>query len=253
MRTSAYIPLLLGLSRITNFSSGSLFYQREDGGYWDLKENIHIFCHPTLENLTITGAKLDEKGFESIEQPSETALTKLKLINCDIHDEALSELLLFPDALKEITITHVEEPSPPLEESVDATMHDYIVALSSAQHSLEYISIDFPSLGGNKALRLRMFEELKELHLRDYQLFGKSSSSPRMHSVGLPPQLETLKFWSPVGTDEGVAELLCYEIENIGVMARNMKHLIIEGKGTVPPNVLEAIEKAKDHFDLKFR
>lgn len=230
-----------------------MFYQREDGGYWDLKENIHIFCHPTLESLTITRAKLDEKGFESIEQPSETALTKLHLIECDINDEALSELLLFPDALKEITITHLEEPSPSLEESVDATMHDYILALSSAQHSLEYISINFPSLGGNKALRLRMFEELKELHLRDYQLFGKSSSSPRMHSVGLPPQLETLKFWNPIGEDEGVVELLCYEIENLGVMARNLRHLIIEGEGTVPPRILDAIKASKEPFELEFR
>ncbi|KAF2712950.1 hypothetical protein K504DRAFT_478920 [Pleomassaria siparia CBS 279.74] len=231
----------------------SLFYQREDGGYWDLKENIHIFCHPTLESLTITRAKLDEKGFESIEQPSETALAKLRLIECDINDEALSELLLFPDCLKEITINHTEEPSPPLEESADATMHDYILALSSAQETLEYISINFPTLGGHKALRLRKFVELKELHLRDYQLFGKSSSSPRMHSVGLPPELEILKLWNPIGGDEGVAELLCYEIENLGVMARNLKKFIIEGEGKVPEKILDVIQASKEPFELEFR
>jgi hypothetical protein len=180
-------------------------------------------------------------------------LTKLRLIECDINDEALSELLLFPDALKEITITHLEEPEPPLEESEDATMHDYILALSSAQHSLEYISIDYPSLGGNKALRLRMFEQLKELHLRDYQLFGKSCSKPRMHSVGLPPELETLKFWTPIGEDEGVVELLCYEIENLGVMARNLKKLVIEGGGEVPEKILDALKAATHPFELEIR
>ncbi|CAG8950650.1 hypothetical protein HYFRA_00002860 [Hymenoscyphus fraxineus] len=231
----------------------SLFYQCDDGGYWDLKENIHIFGHPTLENLTITRAKLDEKGFESVEQPSETALTKLQLIECDINDEALSELLLFPDALKEITITHLKNPSPPLEESADATMHDYFLALSSAQHTLEYISIDFPSLGGNKALRLRDFEELKTLHLRDYQLFGQSSSSPRLHSVALPPNLETLKFWNPIGEDEEVAELLCYEIENIGIMGRKLQRLIIEGEGVVPPKILEACKVSEEHFELELK
>ncbi|KAG9228287.1 hypothetical protein BJ875DRAFT_490025 [Amylocarpus encephaloides] len=230
----------------------SLFYQCEDGGYWDLKENIHIFGHPTLETLTITRARLDEKGFESVEQPSETALTSLKLIECDINDEALSELLLFPDALKEITITHSADPSPPLEESADATMHDYLLALKSANHSLEYISIDFPSLAGNKALRMRDFEELKTLHLRDYQLFGKSSSSPRLHSVALPPNLETLKFWGPTGEDEEVAELFCYEIENMGIMARNLKHMVIEGPGMIPENILEACKKAES-FELAVR
>jgi hypothetical protein len=232
---------------------GSLFYQREDGGYWDLKENIHIFGHPTLETLTITRARLDEKGFESVEQPSETALTTLKLINCDINDDALSELLLFPDALKEITITHSATPDPPLEESANATMADYILALGSAQHSLEFISIDFPSLGGTKALRMREFEELKTLELRDYQLFGKSSSSARLHSVALPPNLETLKFWAPIGEDEEVVELLCYEIENMGFLARKLKHLVIEGPGEVPKAVLDACEGAKESFALELR
>jgi hypothetical protein len=224
---------------------GSLFYQREDGGYWDLKENIHIFGHPTLETLTITRARLDEKGFESVEQPSETALTTLKLINCDINDDALSELLLFPDALKEITITHSANPEPPLEESANATMSDYILALGSANHSLESISIDFPTLGGTKALRMREFEQLHTLELRDYQLFGQSSSAARLHSVALPPNLETLKFWGPVGEDEEVCELLCYEIENMGFLARKLRRLEIEG-GVVPEVVREFLFLRED-------
>ena len=236
-----------------NLREGSLFYQREDGGYWDLKENIHIFGHPTLETLKITRARLDEKGFESVEQPSETALTTLSLVGCDINDDALSELLLFPDALKNITITHGAIPEPPLEESQDATMSDYVLALGSAQHSLEFISIDFPSLGGNKALRMREFEEVKTLEIRDYQLFGKSSSSPRLHSVALPPNLETLKFWGPIGEDEEVAELLCYEIENMGFLARNLKNLVIEGPGVLPENVKLAAKGAEEHFTLELR
>ena len=104
---------------VLTISLGSLFYQCEDGGYWDLQENIHIFSHPTLENLTIRRAKLDHRGFEGIEQPSETPLKELHLIECDINDDGLSDLLLIPEALQEITISQLQFPLPPLEESPD--------------------------------------------------------------------------------------------------------------------------------------
>ncbi|VUC32535.1 unnamed protein product [Clonostachys rosea] len=85
--------------------SCTLFYQTDDDGYWDLQENIHIFAHPTLETLVIKKAKLDYRGFDLIEQPHETALSKLHLIECDINDDALSDLLMFPKALKEFLET----------------------------------------------------------------------------------------------------------------------------------------------------
>jgi hypothetical protein len=223
-----------------------LFYQREDGGYWDLQQNIHIFGHPTLENLTIRRAKLDRRGFESVEQPSETSLTVLHLIECDIDDSALSELLLFPDALKHITMTQLEVPDPPLEESSD-DIEDYVLALRSADHSLESISIDFPTLGSENPLKLRAFEVLTSLEIRHFQLFGQN----RLHSVGLPPNLESLTFLDEVGGDEMLLDLLCYTIEQKDIVARKLRYLaVVEGEDGLPPRLVEACEAATD-LDLR--
>jgi hypothetical protein len=218
-----------------------LFYQCENGGYWDLQENIHIFNHPTLESLTIRRAKLDQRGFESLEKPEMTALKELHLIECDINDDALSDLLLHPEALKEITITQLEVPSPPLEESPD-DIEDYILALRSAQHSLETITIDFPTLGAENALRLRDFEVLRELQLRDYQLFGQKT--PRLHSVGLPSNLEVLEFLNEVGANEEIVDLLHYTIENKAIFARKWSHMVVAGgEDGLPTKIAEACEQ----------
>ncbi|KAK7214498.1 hypothetical protein V2G26_002501 [Clonostachys chloroleuca] len=167
--------------------SCTLFYQTENDQYWDLYENIHIFAHPTLETLVIKRAKLDYRGFDLIEQPHETALSKLHLIECDINDDALSDLLMFPKALKEFVMTQNEEPSPELEESSDS-IRDYMIAVKSACHSLETVTIDFPTLMTHRALALREFDHLKTLRINwDHQLFGKTSKKPRLHSAGLPP------------------------------------------------------------------
>ena len=233
---------------------GSLFYQCEDGGYWDLQENIHIFSHPTLENLSIRRAKLDQRGFESLEQPSETPLRELHLIECDINDEGLSDLLLIPEALQEITITQLQFPSPPLEESPD-DVEDYIFAIQSAQHSLQTVSIDFATLSAENPMKLRGYEALKSLELRDYQLFGQSSGSPRLHSVGLPPNLEVLKFLNPVGDDEELLDLLCYTVENKAILARKLHQMIAVGsegeENVLPPKLLEACAAVGIRLSIK--
>ncbi|KAJ5040551.1 uncharacterized protein L3040_006204 [Drepanopeziza brunnea f. sp. 'multigermtubi'] len=226
----------------------SLFYQREDGGYWDLQENIHIFGHPTLEHLTIRHAKLDERGFESLEKPWYTGLKALFLLECDIHDDALADLLVLPEALEEITITQLEDPEPALEESPEY-MEDYILACRSAQHSLQRITIDFPTLAAKNPLKLRDFELLKELKLRDHQLFGMKT--PRLFSVALPQNLEVLEFLSEVGTDEEVAELLCYTIENKAILARKWTDLVVvEGKG-VPDRIKEVCGPFEEFLQMK--
>jgi hypothetical protein len=226
-----------------------LFYQREDGGYWDLQENIHIFSHPTLEILTLRRAKLDQRGFESLEQPSGTALKELHLLECDINADALSDILLLPKALKKITITQSEIPCQQLEESPD-DVEEYIFAMRSALHSLETISIDFAALGAANPLRLRDFDALKSLQLRDYQLFGQSS--PRLHSVGLPLHLETLEFLNKVGEDDEISDLLCYFIEN-DILARKLcRIVVVEPEGGFPANIVEACMKS-DHFQLQIQ
>lgn len=225
-----------------------MFYQTEDGGYWDLQENIHIFGHPTLEILTIRKAKLDERGFDSLEKPSETALKALHFIECDINDDALADILLHPEALQEFTITQLEVPIPELEESPE-NVDDYIVALSSAQHSLETISINFPTLGAKNPLRLREFEVLKSLQLRDYQLFGQSP--PRLHSVGLPPSLEFLEFFNEFGVDhdEDIIDLLCYFLEK-DTLGRHLCDVkVVSGDGGLPPRIIEAVNES-EHFRL---
>ena len=171
---------------------------------------------------------------------------ELNLIECDINDDGLAEILVFPEALKSITITQRPVPYPPLKES-PAHVDDYILALDSAQKSLESISIDFPTLAGKDPLRLRGFEVLETLELRDYQLFGKT---PRLHSVGLPPELERLKFFNVIGEDEELAELLCYAIENQDMLARKSCQLVVvEGKRGLPSNLIETCKGSK-HFKL---
>ncbi|KAI1077252.1 hypothetical protein F5B20DRAFT_278300 [Whalleya microplaca] len=232
--------------------SCTLFYQLPDDQYWDLQENIHIFAHPTLESLTITRAKLDHRGFDFIERPHQTALKKLHLIECDMDEDALADILEFPEALKEFVMTQTPEPTPELEESSD-NIGDYIVALKSACHSLETITIDVPTLTGFKALRMREFTALKSLRINwDYQLFGKSSKKPRLHSVGLPPELEVLEFFNRLGTDEEVTDLLLYTIENKPITARNLKTMIV-GKheaGEVPEEIVEACRAQGLHLDV---
>lgn len=230
--------------------SCTLFYQDEDDQYWDLQENIHVFAHPTLETLVIKRAKLDDRGFDVVERPHETALSKLHLIECDINDDALSDLLMFPKALKEFVMTHPEDPLPELEESSDS-IRDYFMALKSACHSLETITIDSPFLRSSRALALRDFTALKTLRLNwDHQLYGKSSKRPRLHSVGLPPELETLEFFNDLGTDEEVTDLLVNTIENVGLMARNLKELIVRvDDRDIPKEVLEAC-KSQSQFHL---
>lgn len=229
----------------------TLFYQTEDDQYWDLQENIHIFAHPTLETLVIKRAKLDYRGFDAIERPHETALTKLHLIECDINDDALSDVLMFPKALKEFVLTQLEEPTPELEESSDS-IRDYLMALKSACHSLEIITIDFSSLRSSRALALREFTALHTLRMNwDHQLYGITTKKPRLHSVGLPPELKTLEFFNQLGTDEAVTDLLVNTIENLQITARHLTELIVVADDDGVPK--DVVEVCKLHSQLHLK
>ncbi|KAI0480691.1 F-box domain-containing protein [Xylariaceae sp. FL0804] len=224
------VTLLHGMGALFNgpfdlayLKSCTLFYQCPGNEYWDLRENIHIFAHPTLETLLIRRAKLDYRGFDFMERPHETALKKLHLIDCDISDDALGDVLEFPEGLEEFVMTQPAVPEPELEESSD-NVGDYIVALKSQCESLKSITIDCPVLNGRRPLRMREFVKLQTLRLSwDWQLFGKTSKRPRLHSVGLPPKLETLEFFNELGTDEEVAELLEYTLRISDIAARAFK------------------------------
>lgn len=253
------VSLLHGIGQLFNgpfdlacLESCTLFYQTDGDEYWDLRENIHVFAHPTLKTLVIKRAKLDDRGFDLIERPHETALTRLHLIDCDVNDDALSDLLMFPEALKEFVMTQSPEPSPELEESSDS-IRDYMIALNSAAHSLETVTIDFPLLRSHRALALREYVALKTLRLNwDHQLFGKSSKKPRLTSVGMPPELETLEFFNELGTDEEVTELFVNMIENLHITCGKLKRLIVtEGDGEAGiPKEIEAACNAQDQLQL---
>jgi hypothetical protein len=219
----------------------SLFYQCSNNAYWDLRENIHIFAHPTLETLIITRAKLDERGFDFIERPHVTPLKRLHLVECDINDDALADILEFPEALEEFVMTQTEEPEPELEESSDS-LSDYIIALRSQAEFLTSITFDSPTLHNRKTLRLRDFEALKTLRLNwDHQLFAKSSKKARLHSVGFPPEMETLEFFNELGTDAEVTDLLVVAIESKEVIAKNWRTLVVvEGESSIPREVKDA-------------
>lgn len=247
--------LLHGIGQLFNgpfdlscLKSCTLFYQNEHDQYWDLQENIHIFAHPTLETLVIKRAKLNHRGFDLIERPHDTALTTLHLIDCDINDDALSDLLEFPKALEEFVMTQAEDPSPELEESSDSIRH-YMVALSSACHSLKTVTIDFPMLQSSRPLALRDFVALKTLRLNwDHQLFGKSSKKPRLTSVGMPPELETLEFFNELGTDEEVTDLFVHMIQNLHFTAGKLTRLIVsesEGEDGIPREIEDACKLQK--------
>ncbi|KAH8162254.1 hypothetical protein CIB48_g5993 [Xylaria polymorpha] len=235
LEISVPVTLLHGIGALFNgpfdlayLKSCSLFYQCPDDAYWDLRENIHIFAHPTLETLFIRRAKLDYRGFDFIERPHELPLKQLHLIECDISDDALGDVLELPKALQEFVMTQSAEPKPDLEESSD-NMGDYIVALRSQCESLEKITIDFPTLGSRRPLRMRDFDALKVFRLNwDWQLFGKSSKKPRLDSFGIPPHLKRLEFFNELGTDDEVAELLDYLIQTSDVAARAVKSTPVE-------------------------
>ncbi|KAF4970559.1 hypothetical protein FZEAL_10011 [Fusarium zealandicum] len=231
--------------------SCTLFYQDEDDRYWDLQENIYIFTHPTLETLVIKRAKLDDRGFDVIERPHETALSKLHLIDCDINDDALSDVLMFPKGLREFVMTHDEDPVPELEESSDS-IRDYLSTLRSACHSLETVTIDSPSLRSSRALALRDFTALKTLRINwDHQLYGKTSKKPRLHSLGLPPALETLEFFNELGTDEEVTDLFVNTIEHVNVLAGHLKELIVRAEECEVPRVVLDACKLQPQIHLR--
>lgn len=235
---------------LANLKKCTLFYQCKDDAYWDLRENIHIFGHPTLETLVIKRAKLDYRGFDMPEQPHETALKKIHLIECDINDDALSDILMFPEALEEFVMTQSADPFPDLEES-SASIRDYMSAISSASKSLKSITIDFPQLITTRALALRDFEALTTLRINwDHQLFGKTSTKPRLHSVGIPPNLETLEFFNELGTDAEVTDLFVYALQTLDFTAKKLERLILpEHENGVPPEILEAC-KTHDRLQL---
>lgn len=220
--------------------AGTLFYQCENQNYWNLQDNIHVFSHPTLEHLIIRHARIHEQAFEFPEKPRATALKTLKFLECDINTDALYDILSLPEALTELTITQLEVPEPPLTEASNL-IDDYVLAIEAVSHSLENLNIDFPSLTAKSPMRLRDFDRLTHLELRDYQLYGQAK--PRLLSVGLPPSLQTLKFSSQIGEDQEIVELLCLTIDKKEILARKWTKMIVEGAGRPPPEILKVCEK----------
>jgi hypothetical protein len=180
-----------------------------------------------------------------------TALKQLHLLECDINDDSLGDLLELPEALEEFVMTQTEEPEPELQESSD-NVGDYILAAQSQAEFLKTLTIDHPTLTGRRVLRMREFAALKTLRLNwDYQLFGKSSKKPRLHSVGLPPFMETLEFFNDLGSDEEVTDLLLATIEQKDIVARTWKTMVVtEGDAGVSRELKDACKTAGLQLDI---
>ncbi|KXJ90105.1 hypothetical protein Micbo1qcDRAFT_164594 [Microdochium bolleyi] len=251
--------LLRGIGALFNgpfdlacLKSCTLFYQCKDDQYWDLQENIHIFSHPSLETIVIRRAKLDYRGFDSVERPHETALQKLHFIECDINDDALSDILEFPEALREFVMTQLPDPVPELEDSSDDA-GDYIIALKAQAPTLETITIDVATLGGRKTLRMREFTALKTLRMNwDYHLFGKTSRKARLHSIGLPPNMETLELFNELGTDEGVTDLMVSMLQIGTILATKWEKFIVSADedGKIPQVIIDAAKQGGVELEI---
>ncbi|OAA67632.1 hypothetical protein ISF_03808 [Cordyceps fumosorosea ARSEF 2679] len=221
-----------------------LFYQCPGDEFWDLRENIHIFAHPTLETLVLRKARLGDKAFDLPERPEETALKRLHLIDCDISDDGLFDLMHYPAALTEFVMTQSPDQEADLEET-STSIRDYIIAIEPQCNSLETITIDHVLLRDRRALSLRGFAKLKTLRLNwDHQLFGHSSKRARLTSVGMPPELETLEFFNQLGTDDEVTDLFVAMLQNLSVMARKLTHLIVMESEEDEKPVPKAVEEA---------
>lgn len=66
-----------------------------------------------------------------------------------------------------------------------------------------------------------------------------------MHSVGLPPNLEVLELFNPLGTDEEVTDLLQFMIENIKVNAQHLRQFIVidDEEQRIPKQLIEACKR----------
>ncbi|KAI0996158.1 hypothetical protein K3495_g12024 [Podosphaera aphanis] len=229
---------------LPNLKLCKLFYECWDGDYWDMRKNIHVFSHPTLEHLSIRRAKLDSHGLQLLEKPERTALQTLQLLECDMSESGFFDIMTCPAALKEITLTQLKSPDPPLDKAPEV-IEDYTSALAIAEYSLEKMVLDFPSLKSKRPMHLRRYNKLTRLELYDYQLF--SLASPRFRSISLPPNLKLLKLFNQVGEDETVAELLSHTIKNKDVLAKNWTKMIVEEIQRLPLSILRVC-KAFDGF-----
>ncbi|KAK2068333.1 hypothetical protein P8C59_002975 [Phyllachora maydis] len=203
--------------------------------FWDLRENIHVFASPTIETLTVRGARLDHRGFgEFMERPHQTPLRTLHFVDCDLSDDGLTDLLAFPTALEEfVLVAHDCDPDDGSEVELEETADNigyYVSALDAQRHALRHVTLDLPApqVTGRRALRMRDYARLETLRLGwDYHLFGRTGKKPRMHSVAFPPKIRTVEFLNELGTDEQVTELLEAAIMIRDVLARDWERLIV--------------------------
>lgn len=64
--------------------------------------------------------------------------------------------------------------------------------------------------------------------------FWQVVEEARLHSVGLPPELELLEFFNELGKDEEVTDLLLAMLQNKSVVARNLERMVVvEGNDKV--------------------
>ncbi|KAE8144731.1 hypothetical protein BDV25DRAFT_171170 [Aspergillus avenaceus] len=167
---------------------------------WHFSACQTILLHRRLQNLTIVAALITGLSKPAFAQarPRSTALETLTLLCCDIHPNALRQMLKLPASLKTLTLRGAPWTTRPDHFPTNrAAIVDAIKAQADSLHSLE---LDFYLSTEDPALDFRDFKHLQQLTIHPAVLRGeKSLDTPEgkahiLKTCHLPPSIRHLQF-----------------------------------------------------------
>ncbi|KAJ5587660.1 uncharacterized protein N7459_003425 [Penicillium hispanicum] len=155
--------------------------------------NEPIFHHPGLQSLSITNLFFQQFGDKELpakDLTRSTVLEELILLNCDISPTGLSQVLLPPRALKRFTLKG-QIPFSEYGYEHTKSRRDYVDALQSHAHSLEFLDLDLYYTRG-ESVDLRPFPVLKEFAIGTSELVGDENKRDGRLGDVLPSSLQRL-------------------------------------------------------------
>lgn len=83
----------------------TLHLSRENSRYWAVdQEKAIIFCHPTLESLTLSCADIGNGVVEELKEKPRTPLKRLVTVECNLTPTAFASIIALPAALKHLSL-----------------------------------------------------------------------------------------------------------------------------------------------------